>query len=168
MKRSPDSTAQMLALEELRSGTIASLAMMPFGLLFKSMGLRVGHYGPKVGETLFGHQSGIRPEVFGDTWDHPDPSQWSPVDVSALPEARRVQFLSRKRAIELYLDGATDAVLQKETGLKRRNVYRLVTERCLSQAEDGTIQGWRGALSHMRIKEYAHQGICASKHADSQ
>ena len=56
MKRSPDSTAQMLALEALRSGTIASLAMMPFGLLFKSMGLRVGHYGPKVGEALFGHQ----------------------------------------------------------------------------------------------------------------
>ena len=56
MKRSPDSTAQMLALEALRSGTIASLAMMPFGLLFKSMGLRVGHYGPKVGEALFDHQ----------------------------------------------------------------------------------------------------------------
>ena len=77
MKRSPDSTAQMLALEALRSGTIASLAMMPFGLLFKSMGLRVGHYGPKVGEALFGHQ--------------PDP--WMPVLVqhfvigwlSALP-----------------------------------------------------------------------------------
>ena len=46
----------MLALEALRSGTIASLAMIPFGLLFKSMGLRVGHYGPKVGEALFGHQ----------------------------------------------------------------------------------------------------------------
>ena len=46
---------------------------------------------------------GVRPEVFGDTWDHPDPTQWSPVDVSALPEARRVQFLGKKRAIELYL-----------------------------------------------------------------
>ena len=68
MKRSPDSTAQMLALEALRSGTIASLAMMPFGLLFKSMGLRVGHYGPKVGEALFGHQ--------------PDP--WMPVLVQHL------------------------------------------------------------------------------------
>ena len=35
---------------------------MPFGLLFKSIGLRVGHYGPKVGAALFGH--------------HPDP--WMP------------------------------------------------------------------------------------------
>ena len=56
VKRLHDSTKQMLALEALRSGTIASLAMMPFGLLFKSVGLRVGHYGPKVGEALFGHQ----------------------------------------------------------------------------------------------------------------
>ena len=46
---------------------------------------------------------GVRPEVFEDTWDDPDPSQWSPVDVSALPEARRAQFLGKKRAIELYL-----------------------------------------------------------------
>jgi len=100
---------------------------------------------------------GIRPQLTGDTQDHPDPSQWITVDVAALPEARRVQFLSRKRAIELYLDGASDAVLQKETGLKRRNVYRLITERCLSQAGDGTIQGWRGALPHMRVKEYARK-----------
>lgn len=100
---------------------------------------------------------GIRSQVTGDTQDHPDPSQWSKVDVDALPTARRVQFLSRKRAIELYLDGASDTVLQKETGLKRRNVYRLITERCLSQAEDGTIQGWRGALPHMRVNGYARK-----------
>ncbi len=102
---------------------------------------------------------GIRPKVLGDTWDHPDLSQWCPVDVSALSEERRVQFLNRKRAIELYLDGATDAELQQETKLKRRNVYRLITERCLSQAEDGTIQGWRGALPHMRVKEYARKSM---------
>lgn len=100
---------------------------------------------------------GIRPQVAGDIQAHPEPSQWITVDVKALTEERRVQFLSRKRAIELYLDGASDTVLQKETGLKRRNVYRLITERCLSQAEDGTIQGWRGALPHMRVKEYARK-----------
>ena len=54
----------------------------------------------------------------------------------------------------MYLDGANDAALQRETGLKRRNVYRLITERCLAQAEDGTLLGWRGALPYLRIKEY--------------
>jgi len=32
---------------------------------------------------------GRRPKVFGDTWDHLEPSQWCAVYVSALPEARR-------------------------------------------------------------------------------
>lgn len=33
--------------EILRSGTIASLVMMPAGLAFQAMGWRIGHYGPK-------------------------------------------------------------------------------------------------------------------------
>ena len=45
-----------IAIEALRSGTIASVAMMPFGIFFKWLGLRVGHYGPKLGEVLFGAQ----------------------------------------------------------------------------------------------------------------
>lgn len=36
-----------LLREALRSGTIASLVMMPPGLLFQALGWRVGHYGPK-------------------------------------------------------------------------------------------------------------------------
>jgi hypothetical protein len=38
-----------LLLETLKSGTIASLVMMPLGFAFKAMGMRVGHYGPKFG-----------------------------------------------------------------------------------------------------------------------
>lgn len=40
-------TVNALLIEMLRSGTIASLAIMPLGPLFRSMGLRIGHYGPK-------------------------------------------------------------------------------------------------------------------------
>ena len=40
-------TAHALLIETLRSGTIASLAIMPLGWLFKTIGLRIGHYGPK-------------------------------------------------------------------------------------------------------------------------
>jgi hypothetical protein len=41
--------------ESVRSGTIASLAMMAFGFLFQFLDLRVGHYGPKLASLLFGH-----------------------------------------------------------------------------------------------------------------
>lgn len=43
-----------LLKESVRSGMIASLAMMPFGFVFQFFGLRVGHYGPKFAELLFG------------------------------------------------------------------------------------------------------------------
>ena len=39
-----------LIRETLKSGTIASLAMMPFGFILKALDLRVGHYGPKFAE----------------------------------------------------------------------------------------------------------------------
>ncbi|MBT9457948.1 MAG: hypothetical protein IV097_15115 [Burkholderiaceae bacterium] len=36
-----------LLIEALRSGTLASLAIMPLGWLFRALDLRIGHYGPK-------------------------------------------------------------------------------------------------------------------------
>lgn len=36
-----------LALESLRAGTLAGLAMMPFGFAFRAAGLRINEYGPK-------------------------------------------------------------------------------------------------------------------------
>ena len=83
-----------------------------------------------------------------------DLTQWIEVDTAALPIARREQFFKRKRAIQMYIDGAHDDLLHQETGLRRRNVYRLIATRCLQQAEDGTLLGWRGALPFFRIKEY--------------
>lgn len=34
----------------LVAGTVGALAMMPFGLAFRAVGLRIGHYGPKFAE----------------------------------------------------------------------------------------------------------------------
>lgn len=41
-----------LCLETFRSGLIASLVMMPVGFAFKALGMRVGHYGPKLAELI--------------------------------------------------------------------------------------------------------------------
>lgn len=43
-----------LLAESIRSGTIASLLMMPFGFLFRVLDLRIGHYGKKLVEVAFG------------------------------------------------------------------------------------------------------------------
>lgn len=38
----------------MRSGTYASLAMIPFGLLFRALDMRIGHYGKQLVEATFG------------------------------------------------------------------------------------------------------------------
>ena len=43
-----------LAREALRSGTLAAVVMMPFGLAFRALGLRVNEYGMKTIAALFG------------------------------------------------------------------------------------------------------------------
>ena len=55
MTSMPDrkSLLQGLARESVRSGTIASITMIPFGFLFQLLGLRVGHYGKKLLEAFF-------------------------------------------------------------------------------------------------------------------
>ncbi|WP_146183856.1 hypothetical protein [Limnohabitans sp. T6-20] len=86
-----------------------------------------------------------------------DLGNWPMVDENSLSAARKTKFLARKKAIELYLKGATDAVLQKKTGEKRSNIYRIITNRCLQRHSDGDIFGWRGALPHFRVTAYERQ-----------
>ena len=42
-----------------------------------------------------------------------DLAHWIDVDHDALPEKRRAQFLTRRKAIEMYLAGASEAELQE-------------------------------------------------------
>lgn len=46
--------SRALLIETLRSGTIASLAMIPFGLMFRALDMRVGHYGRRLIEVGIG------------------------------------------------------------------------------------------------------------------
>lgn len=85
---------------------------------------------------------------------HLDLSTWPVVDEDALSEPRRKKFLLRKKAIVLYLAGASDVQLRKKTGEGRTNIYRIITARCLQVDPDGEIYGWRGALHYFRIKSY--------------
>ncbi|MDP1900645.1 MAG: hypothetical protein Q8K96_09360 [Rubrivivax sp.] len=42
-----------LLVESVRSGVIASLVIVPLAPLFKALGLRIGHYGPKFAALFF-------------------------------------------------------------------------------------------------------------------
>lgn len=86
-----------------------------------------------------------------------DLTQWAEVDVDALPDSKRAQFLSRRKAITMYLAGATQGEIKAATGLDRPNIYRLIVKRCLAQGPDGTLLGWRGALPYFRVDDYTRK-----------
>lgn len=86
-----------------------------------------------------------------------DINSWARVDEHSLTEPRRIKFLSRKKAIELYLSGATDSFIKKKTGESRSNIYRIITDRCLKPHPDGEIFGWRGVLPHLRVVSYVRK-----------
>ncbi|MBX9817740.1 MAG: hypothetical protein K2X79_06900 [Burkholderiaceae bacterium] len=81
-------------------------------------------------------------------------SQWPSIDIDALEEESREVFLRRKKGILLYLAGATDKEIREGCGFGRSQIYRLITERCQKQHEDGTLYGWRGAIPNLRTKAW--------------
>ncbi|MEC4718398.1 hypothetical protein RY831_04525 [Noviherbaspirillum sp. CPCC 100848] len=84
-----------------------------------------------------------------------DLSVWPSVDVSALGEADRTRFLSRRRAIELYIENPQVplADINVATGIDPKTVYRLI-DRCLTTHSDGRIYGMRAAIPYARLKQY--------------
>ncbi len=83
-----------------------------------------------------------------------DLEQWPEVDQDALSDSRRSIYLKRRQAVTLYLAGASDADLKRDTGIPLHMVHRLITRRCLAQHPDGTLMGWRGALPFYRVGPY--------------
>ena len=83
-----------------------------------------------------------------------DTGSWVQVDADALPPDYRARFMRRRRAIELYLQDASDADIRREAGMSRSNVYRVIAGRCLLPHQDGDLYGWRGALPFLRVKGY--------------
>ncbi|MBT2300227.1 hypothetical protein J7E70_07095, partial [Variovorax paradoxus] len=79
---------------------------------------------------------------------------WAPVDQAALRPEHRERFLRRKRAIQMYLEGASAAEIRLHTGESRSNIYRLIVNRCLLPHPDGNLHGWRGALPFLRVQGY--------------
>jgi len=73
-----------------------------------------------------------------------DFESWPTPDEGAIPDKYRSQYLNRKNAVKMYLNGCPENVLREKFGFGRSQIYRLTTERCLQLHPDGLIYGWRG------------------------
>lgn len=95
-----------------------------------------------------------KPRVNMTTGDAVDVSSWTEVDISALSEPVCAQFLARKRAINMYLDGLSAKYIRAETGLDIKQIYKIIFDRCLALDENGVPWGWRGVIPYFRIQSY--------------
>lgn len=58
-----------------------------------------------------------------------DLSAWKDFDASALPSHRRQTLTARRQAVELYAAQVAVVAIEKQTGVNRRQLYRLLA-RC--------------------------------------
>lgn len=95
-----------------------------------------------------------------------DTSVWPTVDPNALSGAKRKTFEARHEAISLYATGQTLREIEKRTGINSRQIYGLL-DRCLTQADDGRLVGFRGLLKHDRFGSYARTAKLPAEYSAS-
>ncbi|HKO89097.1 MAG TPA: hypothetical protein VJU83_11365 [Burkholderiales bacterium] len=84
----------------------------------------------------------------------PPLAEWPTFTEAFLEGDRLEQYLQRKRGVHLYYEGAADNRIRESAGVSRHQIYRLITERCLVQAPDGRICGWRGLIPFQRQRKW--------------
>ena len=83
-----------------------------------------------------------------------DTKAWTTPIEGALSGEVRSDYIRRKQAVEMYLRGESDQSIRTKCGIGLKQVYRLITERCLQIHPDGLIYGWRGLVRNVRIRPY--------------
>lgn len=90
-----------------------------------------------------------------------DPAAWPTFDMGALSVAGRQAFSARRQAIELYAAGQTLERIEHQTGINRRQLYRLL-DRCMASHEDGRPFGWRAVTPYAHVHGYQRCARVAS------
>ena len=83
-----------------------------------------------------------------------DLTAWPTPDEGALSEKALDNYLRRKRGVNLYFEGASGKTILDQIQLSRKQIYRLIRERCMKTHPDGRIYRWRGLLKSVRINGF--------------
>lgn len=83
-----------------------------------------------------------------------DIATWPTPDVGSLSREALRAYLARKKAVEMYIDGESNASIKSACGIGLKQVTRLIKERCSLAHEDGQIYGFRGLVKSFRINTY--------------
>ena len=82
---------------------------------------------------------------------------WPSVDEGALSAEDLAHYQRHKRAILLYLSGASYATLYEKTGFKARYINHTIRNRCVFPHPDGRVHGWRALIPGLHISGYTRK-----------
>ena len=82
-----------------------------------------------------------------------DPAAWPELDPGALTKPQRATHSKWRQAIELFVSNVGLTDIEVQTGVNRRQIYRLVAN-CAATHADGRPFGWRALVPHLRVGDY--------------
>ena len=82
-----------------------------------------------------------------------DTAPWPEFDPGALTASQRTTFGAWRRAVELFAANTSLAEVEAQTGVNRRQIYRLL-DNCAAPHADGRPFGWRALVPHTRVAAY--------------
>ena len=82
-----------------------------------------------------------------------DLDQWPEFDPGALTKVKRKAFAARRQAVELYVASTAVSAIETQTGINRRQLYRLLAHCCTAHA-DGRAFGWRALVPYTHVARY--------------
>jgi transposase InsO family protein len=84
-------------------------------------------------------------------------ANWPTVDEGALSAEDLAQYQRHKRAVLMYLSGASYATLLEETGFAARYINHTIRNRCMFAHPDGQVHGWRALIPGLHITKYTRK-----------
>jgi transposase InsO family protein len=82
-----------------------------------------------------------------------DLDHWPEFDPCALTKVKRKAFAARRQAVELYVASTAVSAIEAQTGINRRQLYRLLAHCCTPHA-DGRAFGWRALVPYTHVATY--------------
>ncbi len=82
-----------------------------------------------------------------------DTDNWPAPDMRDIADEKRAVYSTRRQAVISYLNGATPKEIEKEFGIQRSEIYRML-DRCLTTRPNSTLYGFYALIPGYPVRRY--------------
>jgi len=78
-------------------------------------------------------------------------NDWETPCFDAIPEDKREEYQKRVKAVDMYIDGKSNVLIEKVTGIDKNHICRFVNY-CFCENGNGKMLGYEGLIPYIRKK----------------